>query len=141
MPKYLIEFKKSKAAVLLEYNPDGCLVSYDHSGEWDFTQFKYFFERFPFLLKYLDEWRKMSIEWNLKVEEVLPDLSFDRFWLEYAYKIGNKKRAENLWNKLKDADRIQSLSYLKTYDTHLAMHPGQSKLYPETYLNQRRWEI
>lgn len=73
--------------------------------------------------------------------EVLPeDLSFERFWNEYGYKIGDKKRAEKLWNGLTDADKIKVFQSIPKYNSYLRMHPNIERLYPQTFLHQRRFE-
>ena len=76
---------------------------------------------------------------NVKVSKVEEDLSFDNFWKVYNYKVGNKKRAERLWQRLTDDQKAKAITHLKSYESFLIMNPGLAKLYPETYLNQERW--
>lgn len=67
------------------------------------------------------------------------DLSFEKFWSVYDYKIGNKPRVAKLWEKLSKEERILALGFIRRmrvfYQTKKIDVP-----YPETYLNQRRWE-
>lgn len=72
--------------------------------------------------------------------EVPADLSFAAFWNLYAYKVGNKARCEKLWKLLDSTDRIACLASLLRYKRYMLAHPNQELAYPETYLNQRRWE-
>jgi hypothetical protein len=75
--------------------------------------------------------------WQLKkIEE---DLSFESFWERYNHKVGNKKRAERLWNQLSKKEKAKAMAFLKRYESYLNQNPGIAKLYPETYLNQQRW--
>lgn len=140
MSKYLITFITTSTKALVEYNAEGCLIEYKLEGGFDEKQFKFFFERFPFTYKRLEIW-KTSDPTKFKVEEVEPDLSFSHFWDEFAHKTGNKGRAIKLWDKMNEVNRIAALNHIPIYDQELLKKPGQLKLYPETYLNQRRWDL
>ena len=65
------------------------------------------------------------------------NVAFLEFWNLYNKKIA-KVKCEKKWNKLKDKEReeiIRTLpNFLKT------INDKQFQPYPETYLNQRRWE-
>jgi len=67
------------------------------------------------------------------------DLSFEKFWTVYNNKVGNMARVKKKWNSLPELDRIMALGFVNRmrnfYDSKNIMFP-----YPETYLNQRRWE-
>jgi hypothetical protein len=67
------------------------------------------------------------------------DLSFQAFWNQYANKVGNKARAEKLWNKLTDAERSQCFDALPAYDYYLRQRPTMERCYAETFLAQQRW--
>lgn len=67
------------------------------------------------------------------------DLSFEAFWSYYSYKVGNKKRTEKLWKELTVQDQHAVLGSVRKYKIFIRSK-GQEQCYPETYLNQRRWE-
>lgn len=67
------------------------------------------------------------------------DLSFRKFWFAYGYKVGNKARVEKKWNNLKDEDRLLALQGVERQRRHSQTHKTDMP-YPETYLDQRRWE-
>jgi hypothetical protein len=75
-----------------------------------------------------------------KVKEsiVNNNIEFFRFWDLYNKKVGDKKKCEVKWYKLttEDHSKIMELlpAYLKT------IKDKQYQPYPETWLNQRRWE-
>ena len=71
---------------------------------------------------------------KFKVEKIPADLSFDRLWEAYNYKMG-KKDALKVFNKLKEADVIKVFLSLKNYEAHLK-RTGQAKAYLATYLNK-----
>lgn len=76
---------------------------------------------------------KMAIQ---RAEYAIP---FSVFWDTYGYKVGKKTRAENLWEGLTPGEQWQCMRSIPRYKAWLA---GKSieRLYPETYLAQRRFE-
>jgi hypothetical protein len=77
---------------------------------------------------------------GFEVTELAIDLSFEAFWEAYKYKVGNKSRVVKAWDKLSDADKVKVLDSLGKYKRWLQIHPTIEKAFPETYLNQRRFE-
>ncbi len=67
------------------------------------------------------------------------DLSFARFWQSYGYKVGDRRRVERKWDALSDEDRLLALQGISRQRRHSDQHRTDMP-YPETYLNQRRWE-
>ena len=67
------------------------------------------------------------------------DLSFEKFWGAYGNKVGNVARVRKKWDSLPELDRIMALGFISRmrnyYDSKGIVFP-----FPETYLNQRRWE-
>jgi len=54
--------------------------------------------------------------------------------------VGNKTRAEKLYNVLSDPERARVMVSIRKYKAYLASHFTQEMCYAETFLNQRRWE-
>ncbi len=75
-----------------------------------------------------------------KVQDVSnADYSFERFWNLYGYKVGNKDRVKKKWDRLPEGEKILALGSIPRYrrfteSKHIEM------TYPETYIDQRRWE-
>lgn len=67
------------------------------------------------------------------------DLSFAYFWNTYAYKVGNKATVEKKWNALKPEDRLLALRGITLQRRHSESHRTDMP-YPQTYIDQRRWE-
>ena len=67
------------------------------------------------------------------------DVSFGAFWDGYGKKIGAKARCEKKWEKLQESDKVLAMLGIKKmrryYNEHRLDVP-----YPETYIDQRRWE-
>jgi len=93
-------------------------------------------QNFPF---HIEGMAKFKVS-TFIVEPVIPDLSFNKFWDTYAHKQGKKARAERLWKQLSETERASAMAYIKKYDAFLWQNKGIAKAYPETYLNQKRWE-
>jgi hypothetical protein len=75
-----------------------------------------------------------------EVKEIPADLTFSAFWEKYAYKVGKKARAEKLWSQLTETEKGAAMLCVPRYEMWLLQHQGIQKLYPETFLAQRRWE-
>lgn len=67
------------------------------------------------------------------------DVTFDAFWNEYAYKVGNKSRVMKKWNALKEPERLLAIGAIPRYK-RFADSKKIERVYPETYIDQRRWE-
>jgi len=64
------------------------------------------------------------------------NIEFDVFWNLYNKKI-NRKGCERKWNKLKDTERQKIIDTLPSFLA--SIKDKQYQPYPETYLNQERW--
>ncbi len=67
------------------------------------------------------------------------DASFERFWNVYGKKMGNKPRVAKKWGKLDWEDRVLAIGSIPRLKAYYARH-GFEMPYPETYVDQRRWE-
>ena len=67
------------------------------------------------------------------------DASFERFWNVYGNKMGNKPRVAKKWDKLDWEDRVLAIGSVPRLKAYYARH-GFEMPYPETYVDQRRWE-
>lgn len=75
-----------------------------------------------------------------KIEDVTnADYSFERFWSLYGYKVGNKARVAKKWNALEEGERILALGAIPKYKRFAEVKKIEL-VYPETYIDQRRWE-
>jgi hypothetical protein len=72
------------------------------------------------------------------ITRVVENLTFDHFWLRYNYKV-HKHQAQKIWEKLRDDDRQAAYDKIPLYDRELRQTHA-AKLFPKTYLNQRKWE-
>jgi hypothetical protein len=124
--------------VVLGFNP--FLVQLEINGDLTDEQYQSFFGLIPTHQDGFKEFRqKITQNGTAKIEEHKEGLKFESFWDRYAYKAGNKKRAEQLWNGLSKANKNKAIFYLGIYDRELRAKPYQQKLYADSYLKQQRW--
>lgn len=65
------------------------------------------------------------------------NISFVCFWDLYNKKVGDKKKVETKWNKLKDNERQKIIDTLPMFLNSIT--DKQYQPHPETYLNNKRW--
>jgi hypothetical protein len=136
MKKYLVTHKKSKITFLFVFDKNEVIIEYKSDFVSNSKTADFLKEHFPFESKALDYFKK-SMHFNLELVE--QDLSFKAFWVAYSNKVGNKVRSEKIWNALTPTDQAKALSYIKRYD-NLLLQGNIQKLYPETYLYQKRYD-
>lgn len=100
--------------------------------------------RLPSVVQYSEcrlpvEFGRLTAERCTVRDTTKQDLSFVHFWTAYGYKVGNKATAEKKWNALKPEDRLLALQGIARQRRHSESHRTDMP-YPETYINQRRWE-
>ncbi|MBR1644301.1 MAG: hypothetical protein IJ684_02895 [Bacteroidales bacterium] len=80
------------------------------------------------------------MEQGCTVKEITKqDLSFERFWSVYGYKVGNKATVKKKWEAMKEEDRLLAMQGIARQRRHSESHKTDMP-YPQTYIDQRRWE-
>ena len=136
MDKYLFTSITGNRKILMGYE-DGLLRELSIEGSMSNSEIQFLMLHFPWIECGLKQFEEIT---RGKVTRIEMDLSFDTFWNAYAYKVGNKTRTEKLWDKLSGVDKAAVLRSIPIYDTFLVIKKNQDKLYPETFLSQRRFE-
>lgn len=134
--KYLLTHRKVSGSIKLGYDDQGRVNSFAFDCELSEELWEWFTDNFPFFEKEL----KANLYCNFTITPVPEDITFDAFWEAYNYKVGNKTRAQKLYKMLNDTERTRVMASIKKYNSYMVQHPAQERCYPETYLNQRRWE-
>ena len=80
-------------------------------------------------------WRKAGCS----VNTIEDSPTFERFWNAYGYKVGNKSRVQKKWNQLPEGERVLAMAAIPRYK-RFAQSKRIDLVYPETYIDQRRWE-
>lgn len=124
--------------ITFKFDINGNLVHFNYEGEiLTNDQFKWLFDRFPIKESGI---RHFESNKNLQVTKGEPNVSFDAFWNTYANKVGKRKMAENTWNRMSKADKIQVFINIPRYKNYLKYYPNQQMMYPTTYLNQEAYK-
>jgi hypothetical protein len=76
-----------------------------------------------------------NVNVNVSVNDI--NISFDVFWNLYNKKVGDKKKVESKWNKLKDSERQKIIDTLPIFLN--SIKDKQFQPHPQTYLNNSRW--
>ncbi|MEI6899429.1 MAG: hypothetical protein WCL00_06095 [Bacteroidota bacterium] len=121
----------------LRYADDGLLIFFELRERIELTRDMHakVVEKFPRSVDDLEQFVKNA---HGKMQEVQQEVTFEMFWDGYSKKI-NRLRAESLWKKMNEAERIQCYNSLKSYNRCLE-RTGRYKQDPETYLRGRGWE-
>lgn len=134
---YIITFKNTSGNIVFRFVADtGKLAALELNFDYTDAQLDYLRAYLPSNLQELQDLVKRSKNWL--IERMPLDLNFTTFWARYNHKVGNKKRAERLWDTLSQANRAKALNFITKYEAQL-LQTNHDKLYPETYLNQERW--
>ena len=83
-----------------------------------------------------DHWRRAGCTMR-QIGDAAP--TFERFWNAYGYKVGNKARVQKKWNALPEGERVLAMAAIPRY-RRFAEGKRIELVYPETYIDQRRWE-
>lgn len=131
MKKFILTSPKFSGQVTFGYNGDGHLVFFNNEIPEPAV--------IIWMKRYLPLSETELVEFKSKVHatvvEVPEDLTFDRFWNLYDKKI-NRKRAEPLFEKLAEADKMQAIMRIKAYQEY-CHYKRRGIADPEKYLRDR----
>ena len=134
--KYLITSDRFTGSLLMEYK-DGIIWKFEFSKDCNLNS-----DTRAQLAKKI-RIQEDSVElWNnnpsLSLTRLLNDTTFEVFYKFYPRKDGKKLMAQRAWEKMKEADRIQAITYI---DTLIEQKTSDGTAYPyaSTYLNQKYW--
>ena len=126
-----------QGAITFKYE-DGILTELANKAELSTEQLAFISSHCPFTVHQLEY--LLGTSKTLQVKLVPADLDFDTFWDTYGYKVGVKSMAAEAWKKLSEAEKIQCLESIPAYNYYLMQRPNMERLYPTTYLRQKRFE-
>ena len=138
MKKYVMASTKFVGEIIFGFNDDGDLIEFSNKAELTAEQRAYLCRVFPFTEKELGV-IKSGVGTEVKLIAMKLDYSFDDFWNAFNYKVGNKPRAEKIWKLLTPGERARIIDFIPKYHRYIMSKKIEST-YPETFLNQRRWE-
>ena len=118
------------------FNTDEVLVFIHIRNNMDKLQLIKVLHAMPTTLAGIDIIKKLSP--TAIIIEVPKDLSFDAFYNDYGYK-RNRFRAEKLWAKMSDANRLQAITNVPQYRNYLN-RKNIFQMLADTYLADRHYE-
>jgi hypothetical protein len=138
MKKFLLTFPTQPEAKCIIAYQRKLLKSIEFEGDFEDGQKAWLLCNTP--LKASSFGESFSNAAKFRYAEIAEDASFKAFWELFAYKVGNKSKVERLWNAMSEAEKSQALLKIPKYKYSLAQSNNREQAYPETWLNQRRWE-
>ncbi|TKT89495.1 hypothetical protein [Dyadobacter frigoris] len=142
MSKFIVtsfDDEGKELSMTLEYSNTGFhfLKSWNVVGDWPGMIWRWIWAHPPYTREVLFTWRENAL--IREVKEVPEDLTFAVFWDAYDYKVGDRKKAEKIWNATSDADKMAAMAALPRYKYWLLTNTTPM-VHATTYLNQRRYE-
>lgn len=138
MKQFVVTSTHFQGELLFKFDLNGRLIGFEVQAMLSEEQYGWFFANLPkSQAVLLGDWKRKSK--TIKVAEVPLDLSFEAFYKKYAYKVGDKKKAQTLWAKLSDAEKALAITKIDSYNRYTE-RTQIAKVYPERYLSQRRFE-
>ncbi|WP_238783738.1 hypothetical protein [Blattabacterium cuenoti] len=135
--KYIFRSSLFSGEIVFKYDLNGALREIIFPEKLSFSHYIWIGRFLPYNESIISKMK--STRASFSIEEIPIDLSFNRFWIDYQYKVGKKKMAESIWNRMSLSDRIKALSYIPKYLDHIK-RTGHDQAYPTTYLNQRYFD-
>ena len=130
---YILTSKESDVSVTFKYNLKGLLILWEleeHATDEDYAIFS---NKIPKEEVHMEDYIR-KYKNKLRVQILPPDLSFKKFWDKYAHKVGDKPRAERLWDNLSKANKVKALRYIQIYK-QTCLNSGTSMAHASRYLN------
>jgi hypothetical protein len=136
--RFVLTSNAFEGEIELAFALNGHLTRFHNRAELNEKQVVFFSANFPMTVTAANV--LIGKAKSMKAVYIPAELTFTAFWEAYSYKVGNRKRAEKLWDKMTDGQRLKALTCIAEYDKYLARKKSMEKLYPETFLAQERYE-
>lgn len=131
MREYVFTSREFDGFMKFGYDAEGVLVKFENNAILTTKQLVFLSMAFPFDINDLPK-----IVGKGKLEDCT-DLSFERFWDEYAYK-KDRLESEAQWRKMSDDEKAKAISGIKRYK-FFCKTKGYDIIYPSRYLKKRRY--
>lgn len=138
---YTVRAKTTKAVWVFKYDLDGSLHSFEVlDGSFDEARANWLFVsgRFPYNESVMKKWFKVLRKY-FEIEIGIPEITFDYFYNLYGKKT-TKKQASDFWNKMKKADKIKAVMFIRNYKNVCKLYNNREQVDPIRYLKHRRYE-
>lgn len=136
--RFILTSEAFNGEIELAFSLNGHLTRFHNRAELNEKQVSFFSANFPMTVAAAN--LLIGKAKSMKAVHIPAELTFHGFWETYGYKVGSKKRAEKLWDKMTDGQRLKTFLSIPEYDKYLSRKKNMEKAYPETYLAQERYE-
>lgn len=135
---YKVKGKEVGLEFLFKYDLNGFLTEFKKNQPLTEEQRLWLYSpKFPETEELMNQWI-IHLKKRFEVVKVPADLSFDKLWELYGYKV-SKADAEKAFKKLKEPDVIKCFLGLKPYEEYLAKNKI-AKAHLSRYINGRYFE-
>jgi len=135
MRKYILTSHTVGGSTIFGFNDDDVLIYYHNEMELDTRALQWQIAHMPYNLA---ELKAIAHKAKVPLEEVPMDVSFDAFWVAYGKKI-NRKRAEPLYNKLSQEEKLLAMVAIKPY-LRYCKNNNRAIADPEKYIRSSFFE-
>lgn len=138
---YTVKAKNSPSVWVFKYHLNGVLFEFKVlDGILTQRQVVWLFKdgHFPHGEAMIQSWQQ-HLKKNFEITVGMPDTSFEALWETYGNKV-RKVQTQKEWKKLKEADRLKAFDGIRRYNNHLRLNTWKSKMDPNRFLKERRWE-
>lgn len=136
---YIATHTKAELRISFTYDDFGNLVDLELLGVWKEEQIDWVWKKFPKPTKINQMWElcdKKQENWEFL--EKPTDLSFKAFYDFYGNKKGGPLKAQELWKKLPDDEKVEVLLFIPKYKAQ-KQTDGTALKYPEFFLRAKPW--
>lgn len=133
MKIFIVTHEQLNGEVELRYDPDGFLFRIERRAEMKPETAGKLWANAPLTPAHFGEWKTRGFQF-LQIAE---DLSFEAFWkawLRAGGDVGNKGRANTIWQKMPDRIKSQVLWSLPAYGRYIARNPWYKPQWVDTYI-------
>lgn len=135
--QYILRNRTTGREFCFKFDLNGVLIGFERLFEADVQTMDRALECVCLQEQELKEYAKRQK--TMELQPVPVDLSFERFWEQYDYKIGAKERTRSLWNKLSVESRVKALHRIGAYK-QWSTQKNYDLAYPERYLSKSLYE-
>ncbi|WP_306353690.1 hypothetical protein [Flavobacterium sp. '19STA2R22 D10 B1'] len=137
---YTCRSRNSNSVWLFKYYLNGDLKGFEVlSGTLSQKQIIWLFtsSNFPVQESIIEKIWIPKLKDNFEIVKAAPILDFENLWNLYGLKV-NKDKAEKVFLKLSDGDKVKCFLSLKAYEKYL-QRTNQAKAHLVTWINQKRF--
>lgn len=136
--QYILKSNTNRARMVFRYSKNNLLIGFDLLGEYNRVQ-EVFIVKQVYDVATVELLEQFAKDKKLTLKVISGALDFESFWNDYGNKDGNRKKAQQLYEKLTESERALVRDAVPRYKERCRMN-NTVLCYPDTYLSQERWK-